>query len=82
VLSDIVAEGRWPDDFWTYEQVLRLGQQSGQMCRFADDEDPALAVTVADLRQERPTIKASEIADLLNTPLEAAMRLLTKAASA
>ncbi len=75
-LSGIITAARWPDDFVTYEQVLRLGQQPGQMCVFADPEDPALAATVIDLRQARPDIGADEISELLNIPFEAAMRLL------
>jgi hypothetical protein len=81
VLSDIVGADRWPVDFATFEQVLRLGQQTGLMCRFADDEDPTLAATVVDLCQERPAIKADEIAELLNIPVEAAKQLLAKASA-
>src|SRR5688500_7027930 len=51
VLRDIIEANQWPKDFLTYEQVLRLGSESGHVCRFADPQDPALICTVEDLRR-------------------------------
>lgn len=76
-LRDIVEANEWPKDFLTYEQVLRLGSDSGHVCRFADLKDPALIYTVEDLRRERPDISASEIAHLLAIPVESAAGLLS-----
>jgi len=74
--QDIVDHSRWPPDFMTYEQVLRLGRESGRIAIFADDHSPALVETAADLRRERPDISAQEIAYVLAISVKAAARLL------
>ena len=78
VLRDIIEANEWPKDFLTYEQVLRLGSESGHVCRFADPQDPALIYTVEDLRRERADISASEIAHLLAIPADSVVGLLGK----
>jgi hypothetical protein len=61
----IVAEGRWPADFLTYEAVLRLGQERSSACQFFDPRSDALLQTIEDLRGARPDISATEIGGLL-----------------
>jgi hypothetical protein len=74
--QDIVEAVRWPDDFISYERVLRLGRTLSQPWTFLDPQSPALIATAEDLRKERPEITADEIAYLLGIKLKAAARLL------
>jgi hypothetical protein len=72
-----IAEGvRWPDDFISYERVLRLGRTLSQAWTFVDPQSPALIATAEDLRKERPDITVEEIAYLLAIKPKAAARLL------
>jgi hypothetical protein len=71
-----ILKDRWPEDFLTYEQVLRLGVESGHICRFADPLDSSLVWTVEDLRRQRPAITAEEIAHLLVVPAATAAELI------
>jgi hypothetical protein len=77
-LRRIREDGDWPDDFLTYEQVLRLGAESGKTCRFLDAMSLSLIWTVEDLRRERRDISADEIAYLLAVSTMHAKRLLTR----
>lgn len=61
----IRAAGRWPDDFLTYERVLRVGCAHGNPFTFLDSRSPSLVDTIADLRRARPEIDDSEIAMLI-----------------
>jgi hypothetical protein len=74
--QNIVAGVRWPDDFVSYERVLRLGRTLSQPWTFLDSRSPALIDTAADLRKERPDITVDEIAYLLAIKPKAAARLL------
>lgn len=71
----IVEQGRWPDDFMTYEQVLRLGRTLSKPWTFWDLVSGALVDTAADLRHERPGITTGEIAWLLGISEKDAARL-------
>jgi hypothetical protein len=71
----IIGSARWPDDFMTYERVLRLGRTLGQLWTFVDPLSPALVHTAADLRRERPDISDEEIAHLLGMTVAEAARL-------
>ena len=73
---DIADAARWPDDFITYERVLRLGRTLSQPWTFLDSRDPALVSTAEDLRKERPDISTDEIAYLLAIEPKTAARLL------
>jgi hypothetical protein len=73
---DILEAGRWPDDFITYERVLRLGRTLARPWRFLDPRAPSLVWTAEDLVKERPDITVGEIAYLLGIEREAALRLL------
>jgi len=66
----------WPNDFSTYEQVLRLGRTLSDPWIFLDPQSPSLAWTAADLRKERPDISVAEIAYLLAIEPSAAAKLL------
>jgi hypothetical protein len=69
IKQDIVEWDLWPDEFLTYEKILRFGKLSGHFFAFCDSYSPALTTTIADLRRERPDVSAEEIADLLNISL-------------
>jgi hypothetical protein len=72
----IVEDSRWPDDFITYERVLRLGRTLSEPWTFVDPRSPALISTAEDLLKERPNITVDEIAYLLAIEPKAAARLL------
>jgi hypothetical protein len=63
--SQIMAGGRWPVKFMTYERVLTVGYALSHPCRFVDPLAASLVWTVQDLRKERPEITSDEIARLL-----------------
>lgn len=69
IRQDIVEQGRWPGEFLTYEQVLRLGRTMSKPWTFLDPSSPALVCTAEDLRRERPNIGVDEIAYLLAIPV-------------
>ena len=75
----LIQDERWPDDFLTYGQVLRLGVEAGRTCRFLDPLDSSLVWTVQDLRREQPTISVDEIAYLLAVPIPTAAKLIERA---
>ncbi|MDI1297500.1 MAG: hypothetical protein PSY12_16760 [bacterium] len=72
----IIEKGQWPDEFMTYEQVLRLGITMSKPWTYLDPRSPALVSTAEDLRRERPDISLDEIAYLLAIPVPDAARLL------
>ena len=70
----VISERIWPDQFLTYERVLKVGLNLSQPCRFLDTLDPSLVWTAKNLREERPSITVEEIADLVGvTPGHAAL---------
>lgn len=73
---DIAEGNRSPDDFMTYERVLRLGRTLSQPWTFFDPRSPALVAAAEDLVKERPDISVEEIAYLLAIEPKAAARLL------
>lgn len=74
--QEIVEWALWPDEFLTYEKVLRLGRAMGQVCAFYDPASPALVTTAAELRRERPDISVAEIGDLLGLSVAHVVSLL------
>ena len=72
----IVESNAWPDDFITYERVLRLGRTLSEPWTFLDPRSPSLVWTAEDLIKERPDISVDEIAYLLGIGRAAAARLL------
>lgn len=72
----IEADGLWPDDFITYERVLRTGRGLGNPCIYLDARSPALVETAKELREECPGITTEEIAHLLGMRPKQAERLL------
>lgn len=64
-VDEIVAEGRWPTEFATYERVLTVGHLLSRACVFFDPLHASLVWTARDLRSERPDITVSEIASLI-----------------
>lgn len=79
VLEGILSGGSWPSDFQTYEEVLRLGRDSGKFARFFDPQSPALVWATEELLRERPQIKISEIAYLLAVSEDSASQLVKTA---
>jgi hypothetical protein len=79
-VSGIVDEQRWPPDFDLYETLLRLGAAAGHSVRWADPVgDSSLEWTMADLARQRPGIRISELAELLNLDEETAAIIADKA---
>ena len=66
----IVGNDKWPDDFLTYEKVLKIGQKLSKACRFDDPMSYSLMDTIRDLRLNRPNITTAEIAALLDIDIE------------
>lgn len=66
----IVENGKWPDDFLTYEKVLKVGQTFSKACRFLDPMSYSLIDTVKDLKRGRPDITKAEMSALLGITIE------------
>lgn len=79
-VRSIELDGRWPTDFDRYETLLRIGLDRGRSVRYLDPENSGLDVTIADLARERPRIRVSELATLLNLDPQMASRLARRAA--
>lgn len=62
----IARENVWPLDFDRFETLLEIGRAGGHAVRFADVVDSPLMHTIADLASERPGIRVSDLAELLN----------------
>jgi hypothetical protein len=75
--EQISSQGLWPEEFLTYERVLRVGRELSQPCRFLDALAPSLVWTAEDLRKERPDITVEEIAYLVGVTPKHAARLLS-----
>lgn len=74
--AHILATGKWPDTFISYERVLRVGKSLATPCRFLNSMAASLLWTVEDLRKERPNISAAEIGGLLGVSEEHAAKLI------
>ncbi len=61
----IVKADRWPEEFFTYENVLRTGGKLARHCQFIDYAAASLVWSAEDLKRERPEITTEEIAELL-----------------
>jgi len=72
----IIAHARWPDEFITYERVLKLGRTLSSPYTYVEALSPGLVDTAKDLRRARPEITVEEIADLLGISPRHAARLL------
>jgi hypothetical protein len=68
----------WPPDFERYEALLEIGRDYGRAVRFLEPENSSLLWTIADLARERPGIKVSRLAWLLNLTAETAAKLARK----
>lgn len=77
-LAKITELSKWPEDFFLYEQVLRLGRESGHTCTFFDQKSPALVWTAEELREARRDISIEEIAYVLDVSESQAEKLLRK----
>jgi hypothetical protein len=62
----IASENVWPPDFDRYETLLEIGKAAGRWARFPDVADSPLLHTITDLARERPGIRVTELASLLN----------------
>ena len=61
----ITELGCWPDEFITYERVLKIGRELSTPCIALDPLSSFLIRAAEDLRKERPNISIWEIAHLL-----------------
>ncbi len=73
--QDIAEWSLWPEEFLTYERVLKLGRETGRIWTFDNSVSPALVATSGDLRRERPDITFEEIAYLLSISVSDASNL-------
>ncbi|MBU4555631.1 MAG: hypothetical protein KJ747_02010 [Actinobacteria bacterium] len=74
----LIDDGIWPDDFDSYERLIRISQQV-QRFRFGNPDEQLR--DVIDLANARPGISVSDLADLLNLDKAAALTLSKKAVS-
>jgi hypothetical protein len=77
--EQILKEHQWPEDFDSFEKLLRLGRARGHNWRFMDPLDPSLIWTAAGLARERPGIGVAELAKLLNLDIPHAEHVARKA---
>ena len=77
--DQLLRDGVWPAEFDQYEKLLKIGREAGHAVRFFDVADSPLLHTVADLARERPGIRVSELAALLNLDLGVACDLARQA---
>jgi len=75
IVREIIEFNWWPEEFLTYERVLKLGRATRKRFRF-EPRSPALITTAKDLRRERGDITPEEIANLLAVPVAQATDLL------
>src|SRR5215470_17349053 len=66
LLSADTIRAVWPSDFDRYETLLEIGRAAGHSVRYFDVADSPLLHTIADLARERPGIRVTELAALLN----------------
>jgi len=73
-------ENDWPGDFDRYENLLQIGKAAGRTVRWVDPMNSfSLRSTVTDLARERPHIRVSEIAALLDLDLSVTAELARRA---
>lgn len=75
----LLQKNQWPADFDRYESLLSLGCDAGRSVRFVDPLNSSLRWTVVDLAKERPGIRVSELAALLNIERPLAEELAVRA---
>lgn len=79
-LRAILDGGVWPRDFDEYETLLRLGREAGHTVRWGDPiGDSSLLSTITDLASQRPGIRVSELAELLDIDFETAATIAEQA---
>lgn len=78
-LRAVEEQGRWPEDFDSYERLLQIGREAGRSVRFVDPLASSLGDTMADLARARPGIKVSELAGLLSIDIDLAVELARRA---
>lgn len=77
-MEDILNNNRWIPIFDGYENLLRIGLETGKRVRFLDPLNSSLRWTISDLAKEKPGIKISEVAQLLNLNIELAEEIARK----
>jgi hypothetical protein len=76
----LLRDNVWPADFDRYEALLEIGRATGRSVRFFDVADSSLIQTVTALARDRPGIRVSELASLLNLDPAAAAQIARSAA--
>jgi hypothetical protein len=77
----IERENVWTPDFDRYETLLEIGRAAGHSVRFFDVADSPLLHTIADLARERPGIRVTQLAALLNLDTAVAAELARQVVS-
>ena len=77
VMDQIVRHDAWPNDFLRFEDVIRLGPDSGEVAVFFYPND--LTDTVKELIEDRADISIQEISYLLCVPEKTASKLMRRA---
>jgi hypothetical protein len=76
----MLSKGSWPTYFDQYETLLQIGLAAGKSVRFLDPiNDSSLKDTIVDLARQRPDIRVSELATLLNLDAQTAITLAQQA---
>jgi hypothetical protein len=77
--EQIISKNNWPTIFDEYESLLKIGKDAGKSVRFIDPiNSKSLAYTVEDLAQNKPGIKLSQLAALLNLDMNTALAISQK----
>lgn len=80
MMEDIQSNNRWPSIFDHYEDLLRIGLDAGKRFLFYEPlNSPSLRWTIIDMAEDRPGIRISEIAKLLNLSLDLAEEIAKRA---
>ena len=75
-VAENILNNIWPDEFITYERVLKVGHTFAKPCIFLDPLAGSLVWSAEDLRKARPEITVEEVARLLGVTIKNATRLL------
>jgi hypothetical protein len=71
----LLQGGSWPTEFDRYESLLEIGRAAGRSVRYFDVADSPLPYMITRLARERPGIRVSELASLLNLDPEVTAEL-------
>jgi hypothetical protein len=64
--EQLLRDENWPSDFDRYERLLEIGRRAGHSVRYLNAADSPLLHNITELACERPGLRVSELALLLN----------------